>query len=267
MHIGSTGHLMAIALRQCWICGAPAQSREHRLKRSDLVRAYGKGPYTGPSVPLHVRNGKLTRIQGPGSDTVKYSHSLCQTCNSASTQPFDRAYDTFVSWVQAHESNVLLSRMINFQDVYGANFETGQRNLFKYFVKSFGCRLFDAGLAVPRDLVDLLPLEGFRTALKLSMCVNEDVLLFPKETRWRYIGKGELTGYASRSTPDSIQGYSWDENTSWLTICFWYAHPPVETFGAPWIADSQHVYLGSVSPLTPEARAGFVEKLRRRSQP
>jgi hypothetical protein len=31
----------------CWWCGAPADSREHKLKRSDLVREYGTPPYGG----------------------------------------------------------------------------------------------------------------------------------------------------------------------------------------------------------------------------
>jgi hypothetical protein len=32
---------------RCWWCGAPADSREHKMKRSDIVREYGKPPYTG----------------------------------------------------------------------------------------------------------------------------------------------------------------------------------------------------------------------------
>jgi len=50
---------------------------------------------------------------------------------------------------------------------------------WKYFVKSFGCRLVDAGEPVPRDLVELLPRESFRTKLAITFCVNEDVLLLP----------------------------------------------------------------------------------------
>ncbi|MFC5112013.1 hypothetical protein [Kibdelosporangium philippinense] len=29
---------------QCWWCGSVADTREHRYKRSDLIRDFGKGP-------------------------------------------------------------------------------------------------------------------------------------------------------------------------------------------------------------------------------
>ena len=60
----------------CWICGAEADSAEHRLKKSDLVRAHGKGPYIDSSALSHIRNGKETLIQGPGSKHVKYLNGL-----------------------------------------------------------------------------------------------------------------------------------------------------------------------------------------------
>ena len=153
-------------------------------------------------------------------------------------------------------------RFINFEEVYGTDFGIGQLNLFKYFVKSFGCRLVDADESVPQDLIDLLSLQSFRTSLKLTLCVNEDVLLFPMRTRWGFIGKSSLTAYMSESDPTMITGYSWDEFVSWLTVCYWYAYPPEGGWGSPWIADAQYVYLGSVEPLAPETRADFTAKFR-----
>jgi 5-methylcytosine-specific restriction endonuclease McrA len=141
----------------CWICGAPADSAEHRIKKAELVRVYGRGPYRGDAAPIHVRGNVETPIQGPGSSAVKYAPSLCQHCNTTRTQPYDRAYDHFISWVVANESAVLHKRMIDFAEVYGASFEEAQRNLFKYFVKNLGCRLVDTGELVPPDLVELLP--------------------------------------------------------------------------------------------------------------
>jgi len=248
----------------CWICQAPADSAEHRIKKSDLVRVYGKGPYVGGAAPAHVRNQKVTNVQGPRSGRLKYPPSLCHKCNTTGTQPFDRAYDHFISWLYKNEPTVLGKRLINFEDVYGADFAAGQLNLFKYFVKSFGCRLRDSGQVVPPDLVDLLSKTQFRTALKITFAVNEDILLFPDFDRDGFIGKGDFIALLSKSNPSIVNGYQWQEHVSWFTVFYWYGVDPESGLGSIWIANAQHVYLGSMSPLTPEQRAEFIVKVRER---
>lgn len=245
----------------CWICGGNADTSEHRIKKADLVRAYGKGPYKGPAAPVHVRAGSITPIQGPRAGIVKYSPSLCGPCNNAGTQAFDRAYDRFIKWVMENEAVVLNRRFIDFAEVYGSDFEGEQRDLFKYFVKSFGCRLVDAGEPVPDDLVALLPQKSFRTALKVTFCVNEDILLLPESTRSVFLGKGELTAWVSESDPSIKNGYTWHEHASWLRVCFWYDKQPDGYLGSTWIADAQYIYLGSSHPLSPEDRAEYIEKI------
>ncbi len=253
---------MKIGPPSCWICGAEADSAEHRIKKADLVRAYGKGPYKGPSAPVHVRGSTITPIQGPRAKKVKYSPSLCAPCNSTRTQPYDRAYDQFMSWVLANEETVLRERFIDFAEVYGAKFERPQCDLFKYFVKSLGCRLVDAGASVPLDLVTLLPKESFRTALKITFSVNEDILLMPKRSRTVFIGKGDLIVWKSKSDPLTLNAYTWDEHTSWLMMNYWYARPSDGGLGSTWIANTQFLYLGSFEPLSPEDRVEHIEKCR-----
>lgn len=245
----------------CWICGDQANTSEHRIKKADLVRSYGRGPYKGSLAPVHVRNGLVTAIQGPRAAVVKYSPSLCGPCNSTRTQAYDLAYDRFVSWVLENEETVLYKRFINFADVYGADFEESQRNLFKYFVKSFGCRLVDAGTPIPADLVALLPEKSFCTALKLTFCVNEDILLLPQVTRSVFLGKGALIAWASKDAPSIHTGYTWNEHVSWLTMNYWYSQPSEGYMGSTWIADGQYLYLGSIQPLSSEERAAFLEKI------
>ena len=250
-------------MQQCWICGAPADSREHRLKKADLVRAYGGGPFRGPKRPIHISAGIQTEIQGPRADRLKYEPALCQQCNNARTQPFDFAYDTFMSWLENNEQRVLSRRQVNFRDVFGGDFEAAQRNLFKYFVKSFGCRLVDAGQLVPADLVDLLPKESFRTALKITFCVHEDILAMPLEHRRGFIGKSDLIGYAGASTPSAWHSFTWSEHVSWFTVCYWYGVQPEGGMGPPWIANAQVVYLGSIESLSDEERKQLTQSLIR----
>ena len=95
-----------------------------------------------------------------------------------------------------------------------SDFDEGQLNVFKYFVKSLGCRLVDAGEEVPRDLVTLLRLERFMTKLVITFCVNEDLLLLPAWRRSNFIGKGDLTSFAPPEAPSTVDGYQWNEHVS-----------------------------------------------------
>ena len=253
--------------RTCWICGANADSAEHRFKKADLVRAHGRGPYVGPSALSHVRAGMESFVQGPGSQSLKYLPSLCRHCNNTYTQPFDRAYDAFISWVMANEDLVLRRRFIDFEEVYGVWWEDSQRNLYKYFAKSFGCRLVDACTAVPQDIVELLGQTTFRTRLRLTVAVNEDILLMPRSDRNGFIGKGELFAWAPRSAPNSPDSFTWNEHVSWLRTCYWYNYAPDGEYGSTWIADCKFIYLGSFAPLDEHTRNEFIERVKTREEP
>lgn len=250
--------------QECWICGAKADSAEHRLKKSDLLRAYGCGPYKGTTGPYHFREDNATLIQGPGSRAIKYSHSLCQHCNTTYTQPFDSAYDRFIDWIMKNEEVVLHRRFVDFHEVYGNCWENTQRDLYKYFAKSFGCRLVDAGTKVPPDIVNLLDEDRFRTMLRLTVAVNEDILLMPSRDRDRFIGKDGLISWASRQTPSLPNGFTWNEHVSWVTVFYWYNRRPDGNRGSTWVADNRFIYLGSFAPLDDDKRIYLLDKLKNR---
>lgn len=247
---------------KCWICGNPASSREHRLKKADIIRAYGRGPYRGEDAPVHIREEVISPLQGPNAQILKYAPSLCHECNTTVTQPFDFAYDKFVSWVYLNEDVVLYGRYIDFFEVFGADFELQQRNLYKYFAKSFGCRLVNAGQEVPWDVISLLWLTSFQTKLRITCSVNEDVLLLPKQVRNGFIGKGNMLSMVEANDPTQITGFIWNERFSWFTINYWYGHWPEPRSGSIWIADSQCVYLGNYNPVPPDVLAEALNKLK-----
>jgi hypothetical protein len=251
----------------CWICGAVADSAEHRLKKSDLVRAHGKGPYMGSSALSHVRGQHETLIQGPKPKHVKYAQSLCKYCNNTCTSPFDRAYEQFITWtLDQNEETILQKRFINFAEVYGDNWQSLQCNLYKYFVKSFGCRLVDAGIPVPVDVVELIGKERFQTGLRLTMAVNEDVLLMSRRDRNGFIGKSDLFGWSPPKEASTYDGFTWNEHVSWLTICYWYNRAPEGSYGSTWAADCQYLYIGSFAPLDDESRRKFIENAKSREE-
>lgn len=239
---------------QCWMCGSPADSAEHKFKKADLVRAHGKGSYKGDGALAHIVAGSQKLIQGSNSSALKYSKSLCGNCNNAKSQPWDRAYDRLIDWVLGNEEDVLKKRFIDFGRVFGTNFEDDQRSLYKYYAKSFGCRLVDAGHAVPADVLQLFDMQHFETALRITFSVNEDVLLIPKESRDGFIGQSDLYIWLERTRLEQINGYQSNEHVSWFTAHFWYSVNPDGACGSTWVADNQFVYLGSVEPLTPEQR-------------
>lgn len=243
------------------MCGAKADSSEHKLKKSDIVRAYGRGPYSGETAPVHFRGDKSTKIQGPNSRTLKYPKILCAACNTTRSQPYDTAHQIFLDWLFHNEATVLHRRFINFQEVFGEDWQAKQLHLYKYFAKSFGCRVAEASHTVPGDIVSLFPKKTFQTGLRLSFSVNEDIVLMPPHDRDGFIGKGDLVGMVSRTKPNQVTGYTWDEHVSWFTTVYWYNEWPHGDFGSTWVANSQHIYLGSHSPLPPEMRAEFMQKL------
>lgn len=168
------------------------------------------------------------------------------------------AYDRFVSWVLDNEELVLKRRLVDFQDVYGSSFPEDQCNLFKYLVKSIGCRFIDAGLEVPWDLVALFPQERFTTALRISCAVNEDLLLMPKGSRDTWLSKGDMRAWSCQESDPKI-GYDWHENVAWLRFNYWYGIEPDGNYGNPWIANSRFLYFGSFHTLTRDERAEFAK--------
>jgi len=242
---------------KCWICGAPASTGEHKIKKSLLVALHGAGPYIDASALAHIKNGAASPLQGPGSKRVKYENSLCADCNSSRTQSYDRAFDKFFAFVIHNEDYVLKHRVIDFFDVYGESFPVDQLNLFKYFVKLLGCDLREHGYAVPGDLVSLLGQDIFQTGLKVSFAVNEDSLLLSTPSE-RSAGIGELNTTLRNLDAKDEPKYRWHTYFSFLHVYYWYCWEPDGPFGAPWIADSRYLYLGSYYPLSPEERMAFI---------
>ncbi len=242
----------------CWICKQVADSAEHRVKKSDLVNLYGSTSYKGENALVLIREGKKFPIQGPNSKVVKYKKNLCSKCNNDFSQPFDKAYEAFIEYILKNEDTILKCRFIDFKSVYGDRFELFQRNLYKYFVKSFGCRLDNDGYPIPEDLPALLPKERFKTRLRITFSVNENFLLPSEEIK--ILGNGPLLTLVpiQETRPTLIEKwrakkygrtlpleYQCCENFKWLYVWYWYNKLPDGKLGSTWIANSQYIYLGS----------------------
>lgn len=227
---------------KCWICGQPADSSEHKIKKSAIAKTYTED-FENSNI-LHYKYGKFTELQGPNSKKIKYDKTICSYCNTTRTQDYDEAYEIFFDYVQNSSSCILKRRMIDFKEVYGINFEDKQRNLFKYFVKLIGCDLRSVGHQVPTDLPQLLRKTSFRTALKISFAVNEKKLGDGDPNRFGMGVNPLMANQISATNPKPI-GYKWSIFFSYIQIFFWYNYPLDGQYGANWIADSRYLYLGS----------------------
>jgi 5-methylcytosine-specific restriction endonuclease McrA len=103
---------------KCWICGATADSDEHKYKRTDIVTRYGRS-WPSAEQPFVFRgDGRPSRIPGPNSEPTLYRDMLCQPCNNARTKPFDLAYERFSTWVLSGSNRLHERTEIDFAEVF-----------------------------------------------------------------------------------------------------------------------------------------------------
>lgn len=138
----------------CWICGHPANTREHKFKRTDLVRS--SATWAREDLPSFVSGDRWQQIQSPNSTIATFGKVLCGKCNSTRTQPFDRAYETFSEWINRANADLMAMPELDFTKIYGTNFCSSVLNLCKYFVKHLGCRLASDQYQIPPELASSL---------------------------------------------------------------------------------------------------------------
>lgn len=158
---------------RCWWCGGAADSAEHKFKRSDLVRDFGRGAWTAPDDAVaHGDGAAATNVRSSRADRLKFRKVMCRNCNSTHSQPFDRAYDVFVEFLAANQQMVLDESCFKWSDVFGPSWEQGRAEVTRYWIKHIGTRLASDSQPVPSGLVaflnrDPLPARHFNLGLEL----------------------------------------------------------------------------------------------------
>jgi hypothetical protein len=214
---------------RCWWCGAVADSREHKHKKTDLTREFGSGPYLGDLAVVRGFQGKLRQVQGPDANEVKFARVLCAPCNNARSQPFDAAYDVLASFVVDNEPTILRTRWFRFSDVYGAGWRSARENVAKYYVKHIGCRLAEAGIKVDQPVLDYLDgRSAGMTGLEMHFEIRGDIVAVFQHVRSRHgedfsqgLWMGDLHCMYSPSTGaiSQVQGFL---GYRWLRLNYLY---------------------------------------------
>jgi len=134
---------------KCWICGAEeAATREHMAKASDLKALFGKpsqseplffsaSDRTGTPIRRNLHVGSLK------SDTLKFEHRICLTCNSARTQPYDYAWEHCSGELRAAMPRLLARGVFRANWLFPYDTRRAMCHVHLYFTKLLGCLVVD----------------------------------------------------------------------------------------------------------------------------
>ena len=233
----------------CWICSKPATTAEHKTKRSDLkLMSQGVSFKKGDRLIKTLNNGKESLIQGLDSQALKYKKNLCENCNSAKSQPWDKAYEMLISFVHQNYLAIARDRKINLKLVYGANVRNAQMNLFKYFAKAFGCAINEINDKVPSVIFDVIngkSFDGRSFFITISVC---EELLKKNPMLSVFTGCSDLETLDEKKSGKSVGYYRWAQNLGWLVIAYSYNLENIDG-GIPWSGKSKSIEFSNFSIL------------------
>jgi hypothetical protein len=161
---------------KCWWCSNQADSKEHKYKRSDLIREFGSGSYSGDRELVRVFENQTRKIQGPNSNEVKFSSNLCRNCNNNRSQPFDLSYDAFTTYLKNNESDIWSSQQFKLSTIYGSNWIVERDNLVKYYVKHICCRLVSDKVFIKPEIIDFLDGNSNLKYISMKAEIREDIV-------------------------------------------------------------------------------------------
>lgn len=139
---------------KCWICGAEeAATREHLAKASDLKAMFGKPSQRTPlfysaSDRLGMSIRRNLRVGSLKSDTLKFAHRICLTCNSARTQPYDYAWERCSRELRAAIPRLLARGSYRANWLFPYDTRRAIRSVHLYFTKLFGCLIVEGGIPI-----------------------------------------------------------------------------------------------------------------------
>jgi hypothetical protein len=136
----------------CWICGAPALTGEHKSKRSDLRSLFGTPSQRDP-IYYHTAQRRNKKVGSLDSSILKSSAKICAKCNNERTQPHDLAWQSFSETVRQEEYQIASRGYVRANHIFPYDTRRAMRFVQLYWVKVFGCAAAEGD--IPVDLVSL----------------------------------------------------------------------------------------------------------------
>jgi hypothetical protein len=155
---------------------------------------------------------------------------MCQNCNNSRSQPFDRAYDKFISYLSDNEATIAVDRRFRFSSIYGSAWPNERANLIKYWAKHICCRAVESGLVIPERLIDYLndDLVGAPPHLRMDLVVQADLLRLRLHDDMQYGSSfGDAMGFAKDGAMVAIESH-----VVWGWLSMNYTFDTLEEFGS-----------------------------------
>jgi hypothetical protein len=129
----------------CWICNKePGTTGEHRLKRSDI------NEQLGDNMPLHFHTDarRNLKLQSSNAKRLKFEPSICNSCNSARTQPHDFAWQRLSAALRERKPPLKTGDIIRANRIFPCMTSAEMRNVHLYFVKWLGCEIVESCIPI-----------------------------------------------------------------------------------------------------------------------
>jgi hypothetical protein len=137
----------------CWICSRnEANSGEHMTKRSDLAAVLGSPTQERPFY-FHDLERPNKLVKSLDAKILKAPIRICHQCNTARTQPHDRAWEHMSD--QLRSRHLVIDRWVRANRIFGYDTRRRMIDVHLFFLKLFGCMLCEVradGHDVPIDI-------------------------------------------------------------------------------------------------------------------
>lgn len=235
--------------RPCWICGAPADSSEHKFKHAIIRELYGTQPWQDGSELGFVTTENARVLQSTDSKRLKYPKSICAQCNTTRTQASDHAFQAF--W--RHTINAFQSieerRVIDLADLEINAMDELRVGIRRYLGKLFGCELSWRGWPIPHGLAQFVSGERADSDLLVWCVINEDLYRFEEPMKILARVRPIVFG---KQPPQAVDGYAWALCLGLLRLYIAWGSGKSQCRHEPWMEPSEQIPVGIESFATPQ---------------
>ena len=141
---------------KCWICGAEGNSGEHMIKESDLAAVLGNISQNDPAY-MHTAERRNIHIGSLKNDRLKSPARICHECNTARTQPYDRAWERMSAALRGRRPVIGPGSIVRANRIFKADTKLHMVFVHLFFVKLFGCHIATGDLPIDlREFSDAL---------------------------------------------------------------------------------------------------------------
>ena len=223
----------------CWICRTQnADSGEHAIKRSLLKLIHGSELFPKGNRLVKIEDDKKIIVQSINSDFLKFKKTICDSCNSSYSKPWDEEFDLFIRHLITRWNQELGNGYFNLKNSHPGCQKKHSNYLYRYFCKIFGCALVDCDIGVPQDIVDAVNGRSYRNNLGITICIEQDFLnkgITPNELLSTFDLKGDNANH---------RNYRWGLTIGFIKIGFWYKTPKHLVLGERWYGKSKKIWFG-----------------------